>query len=405
MNIFSKTKLVALVLTGTFFAICFFPSGCSKKKDVEKAKEEMREVAGEKAEELAEEGSIVFMPLEVDQTDEVQPLEGIGPNGEKPVGIDVLQDLLTEEDAKKLKDGNFTAAICFHYIAADWPQLQLKGCKATLEKYGVKLLAVTDGQLKIDKQIADYETVIELKPDLIITIPLDRDATAPVLRKAVEKGIVLSFMDTVPTGFVHPKDYAGMATADNYANGRVGIEMLADHLGGKGKVALLHLKYSMFHTDQRSQAAREILKQYPDIEVVAEQKIENPEQAASTTESLLVAHPDLDGIWTVWDGPGMAAAGIINNMGKKTVVTTVDLSYDSAYSIASGGRLIGTGAQHPYDQGVAETLIGLAALVGKTPPAYVLIPGEKVTRKSMKRSWYRVFRSEMPKEVKDALNE
>ena len=401
MSILKRTKIVVLIL---LFTVCFV-SGCSKKEDTEKTKEEMRKALGEKGAEIAEKGSIVFMPLEIDETDEVQPLEGIGPHGEKPVGIDVLEKLLTEEDAKKLREGNFTAAICFHYIAADWPQLQLKGCKATLEKYGVKLIAVTDGQLKIDKQIADYETVIELKPDLIITIPLDRDATAPVLRKAVEKGIALSFMDTVPTGFEHPRDYAGMATADNYANGRVGIEMLAEHLGGKGKVALLHLKYSMFHTDQRSQAARETLKKYPGIEIVAEQSIENPEEAASKAESLLIANPDLDGLWTVWDGPGMAAAGVINNLGKKTVVTTVDLSSDSAYSIASGGLLIGTGAQHPYDQGVAETLIGLAALVGKTPPPYVLIPGEKVTRKSMKRSWYRVFRREMPKEIKAALED
>lgn len=101
----------------------------------------------------------------------------------------------------------------------------------------------------------------------------------------------------------------------------------------------------------------------------------------------------------------MAAAGVIKNMGKKTVVTTVDLGPDSAYSIASGGLLIGTGSQHPYDQGVAETLIGLAAILGKPTPAYVAVPGEKVTRKSMERSWKRVFRTELPEQVKKALKE
>ena len=159
----------------------------------------------------------------------------------------------------------------------------------------------------------------------------------------------------------------------------------------------------MFHTEQRSQAARETLKKYSGIQIVAEESVENPEEAANKTESLLIAHPDIDGIWAVWDGAGMAAAAVIKNMGRKTVVTTVDLSRDSAYSIASGGLLIGTGTQHPYDQGVAETMVGLAALLGKTLPPYILVPGEKVTRKSMQRSWYRVFRDEIPLEIKKAL--
>jgi ribose transport system substrate-binding protein len=359
----------------------------------------------EKTEEIMEEGSIVFMPLKVDDTDEVQPIGGTGPNGETPVGVEALENLLTEEDAQKIKSEGYTAAVCMHFTANDWSQLQIKGIKATLEKYGIELLTVTDGQLKIEKQIADYESALSLNPDLIISIPLDANATGPVLRKAVEKGVKLSFIDSVPHGFVSPQDYAGMGTADNYANGRVAAEILAEHLGGKGEVALANYKYDQFHVRERTRGARETFAKYPDITIVAEIDVENPEEAANKTESLLIAHPELDGLWTVWDGAGMAAAGVIQNLGKQVAVTTVDLSYDSAYSIASGGLLIGTGAQHPYDQGVAEALLGIAALAGKETPPYVLIPGEKVTQKSMKRSWYRVFRSDMPKELKQALEE
>jgi len=404
------TFILVVSLLSTFSLV-----GCK-----EEAAEEVEEVAEEEVEEATEEaaeaigmdliymeaGSIVFMPLEVDETDEVQPLEGVGPNGEEPVGVDVLEGLLTDEDKQQLKDGNFTAATCFHFTANDWSQLQLLGIKATLEEYGVELIAVTDGELKIEKQISDYETVIEMDPDLIITIPLDNDATAPVLRTAVDRGINLSFIDTVPTGFVHPDDYAGMGTADNWANGRVSAEILGDYLNGVGKIAMLNYKYSMFHTNQRSEAARYTFQnEYPDIEIVAEQDVENSEEAADAAESLLIAHPDLDGLWTVWDGAGMPAAGVIENMGYDTAVTSVDLSYDSAYSIASGGAFIGTGAQHPYDQGIAEALLGLARLIGKETPPYVLVPGEKVTRDSMPRSWVRVFRSEMPDEIEEALND
>ena len=349
-------------------------------------------------------GKTEFIPLEPQGRDEIQPLEGKGPHGEKPVGVGKLKDLITEEDAEKLREGNYTAAVCMHFLANDWSALQVKGIRAILDKYNVELLTVTDGKLKIEKQISDYETVAEMKPDLIITIPLDSDATAPVLKKIKNKGIELSFIDSVPTGFEHPEDYAGMATADNYANGRVSAEILIDRLDGEGEVALLNYKYSMFHTEQRSEAARDTFKAAPGIEIVAQQDVENGEEASSVTENLLVSHPDLDGIWAVWDGAGIPAARIAENLNKDVKVTTVDLSVDSAKLIAQDKALVGTGTQHPYDQGMAEALIGLAALVGKEPPAYVLVPGEKVTKGSLNRSWFRVFRREMPKEIKDYLD-
>ncbi len=382
---------------------CLLFVGCSKPVDNTQAIAEMKAFVGDKAEAILAQGSTVLIPFELDETGDILPLDGLGPNGETPVAVGTLEGLLTKEDEETLKKGNFTAAICFHYMAADWSQLQMQGAKAVLQKYGVKVIAVTDAELKTEKQISDLETVIQMKPDLLITLPMDRDATAGVLRKAAEAGIVLSFMDTVPRGFKHPDDYAGMVCADNYTAGRVAAELLVEHLGGKGKVAIYDNKHVMFHTDERSRGGRDVFAKYPDIEIVAQEKTGSAEEAAAKTESLLVAHPDLDGLWTIWDGPGMAAAAIIENLGRKTVVTTVDLSHDSAYSIATGGALIGTGGQHPYDQGIAEALIGLAALLKKPTPAYVNVPAERITRETMKRSWYRSFRSPMPPEIRAAL--
>jgi len=348
-------------------------------------------------------GSIEFIPLEVDDTDEVQPLEGIGPEGQEPVGVDALKGLITDEDAEAIRAAGYKAVLCLHTMNADWSLLQKAGVEAVLKEYNIELLAVTDAQEDPEKQVGDYESAIAMNPDLIITIPLDANAAVEPLRKAVEKGIKLSFIDSVPTGFVAGKDYAGMATADNYANGRVSGELLAEKLDGKGKVAVIGPKYAQFHTEQRTQGALDALAKYPDIEIVTQQQAADANEAATVTESILIAQPELDGIWTFWDAIGMASAGVINNQGKDVIVTSVDLSEDSAYSIASNGALVGIGAQHPYDQGVAEALLGVAALAGKETPSYVLVPGEKVSRKSMERSWNRVFRSPVPDEIAAAL--
>ena len=333
----------------------------------------------------------------------ILPIEATGPNGEPTVGVDAVLGLLNSDDIIKLKNGNFTAVICMHTVAADWSQLQIKGIQTTLEKFGIKVLSVTDGKYKIEQQISDIENAIQLKPNLLFTLPLDKDALQPVLKKAAEAGIKIVFLDSIVSDFNHPKDYAGVVQADNYSISKAACEILADRINNEGEVALIHYKNSLPHTDMRSKAARETFAKYPNIKIVAEQGVESTEEAAKVIETLIVANPNIKAIWTCWDALGMAGAAVSKNLGKSVIFASPDLSRDSAYSIASGGLFVGCGAQHPFDQGVAEALIGAAALVGKQTPQYVIVPGEKVTKDNILTAWDNVFHEPLPKEIEDAL--
>jgi ribose transport system substrate-binding protein len=338
--------------------------------------------------------------LKPDTRDEVQPVSGRGPKGESPSSISDVLALLTEKDIQKVRGGGFRSVICMQDINNDWSRLQVKGLRMVLERFGVDITAVTDGEFDLDKQLADYKNAISLKPDIMITIPLHTDKCAMALRRAVQAGIKLVFMDTVPAGFVHPRDYASVVIADSYANGRVSAEIIAERLGGKGKVAMLHWQNKMFTCDERTRAARETFADFPDIDVVSEAYFEGVYDVPKLTEEILDQHPDLNGLWVVWDTPAMEAVHIIKQMKKDVIVATVDLGYAVAKAIAAGDVVVGTGAQHPYDQGVAEALIAVVALAGKTAPAYVVVPGEKVTRRTLARAWHRVYQSALPRDVK-----
>ena len=114
-------------------------------------------------------------------------------------------------------------------------------------------------------------------------------------------------------------------------------------------------------------------------------------------------YPDLDAIWTVWDMPGMAAVGVVENAGKadQIKVATIDLSEDIGYDLASGGACICIGAQHPYDQGVSTALAAIADVLGYDPPKNIVVPGELVvkgTEESFAASWERIFHKELPAE-------
>ncbi len=160
-------------------------------------------------------------------------------------------DVIDRKEAAKIKAGNYEAAIAMHYFAADWPQLQIKGITDTLEKYGVKVIATTDGEMKAEKQVSDIESLIQLKPDVILTIPVDNDGLAAVDKRIQEAGIKLVLIDSKPTGLEPGKDYVGLGAADNYANGAAAAEIIGDALDGKGKVAILRWGFHVFQTEQR----------------------------------------------------------------------------------------------------------------------------------------------------------
>ncbi|MCG3055987.1 substrate-binding domain-containing protein, partial [Escherichia coli] len=118
------------------------------------------------------------------------------PYGEPAISAKDFQ--LTEEEIEKIKEGKYKAAIAMHYAGNDYSTAQINGLKAAFERMGIEVVAVTDGQFKSEKQVADIETIMAKSPDIIVSLPVDPVSTAPAFKKAADAGIKLVFMDSVP---------------------------------------------------------------------------------------------------------------------------------------------------------------------------------------------------------------
>ena len=108
---------------------------------------------------------------------------------------------LTPDELAKVKAKHATAALVFHYGGNDWSNAQEAALKAQFAAEGIEVIAVTDAGFKPEKQVADIETVMAKKPDIIVSIPVDAVATAAAYKAAADKGVKLVFMDNVPKGF------------------------------------------------------------------------------------------------------------------------------------------------------------------------------------------------------------
>jgi ribose transport system substrate-binding protein len=332
---------------------------------------------------------------------------GTGPNGERPtppIGFGLSHAELCDVRAMRA-----TAAIVMHYSGNDWSQAQVAGLQAQFSEMGIAVIAVTDAAFDPQKQVADIEAVLQLEPDVIVSIPTDPLATTAAYRKAAEAGVKLVFMDNVPADMQPGRDYVSLASADNFGNGVASAHLMAEGLEGRGKVGVVFHDADFFVTRQRREAFEQTLKDhYPAIEVVEAAGIRGPDFAADgqrVAAAMLARHRDLRGIWAVWDVPAEGVIAAAKAAGSTDlVITTVDLGFNVALELARGGLVFGVAAQRPFDLGVHEAELAAYGLLGKPAPAYVALPVLPVSKLSVLDAWESVYHHPPPPQLVEAAS-
>ena len=332
---------------------------------------------------------------------------GTGPNGESPtppIGFG-----LTNEELQKVRAMHATAAIVMHYGGNDWSRAQVAGLQAQFFEMGIDVIAVTDAWFDPHKQVADIEAVLASGPDVIVSIPTDPVATAAAYKAAAAQGVKLVFMDNVPAGMKHGEDYVSVASADNVGNGVASAHLMAEGLDGQGTMGVVFHDADFFVTRQRYEAFKTTLQaSYPGIEIVEEAGIHGPDFAADAQKvaaAMLDRHPDLSGIWAVWDVPAEGVMAAARAAGRDDlVITTVDLGLNVALELARGGLVFGVGAQRPFDLGVHEAELAAYGLLGKDAPAYVALPALPVSRLSVLDAWESVYHNPPPPPLVEAAS-
>ncbi len=310
---------------------------------------------------------------------------------------------ITDEQAAKIKAGNFTVGLSMGWLGDDWASEQLIGLKETFEKYGVKVVAETNANWDDAKQIADLETIAVLKPSLVVSIPLNGKTTASAFKALKEGGAKVVFIDQAVEGMEPGKDYVSIVSSDNLALGMYIADELATAIGGKGEVAAMYFANDFYVTNLRyiGFVAR-LLAKYPDIKLVAAVGHDNPDKGQEVTQALLARYPNLNGMYASWSIPAMGAVTAAQTAGltpDKFKIANENFDQIVAANMAKNGFIAGISSQRPYDQGVAEASVGLLALIGEQTPPYVVVPPVAVNRGNLPASYKTIYRKDLPAEM------
>lgn len=333
-------------------------------------------------------------------------VRGTDPNGVAPGSPADVQ--LTDAEIKQVRGMNLKAAIAMHQTADGWAQAQLSGLKFQFDKLGIKIVATTDAQMNPADQVAQIETALALKPDILVSLPTDPVATADIYRKATAQGVKVIFMDNVPTGFKPGVDYVAMVSDDRINAGVISGYQLVAAVGCKGKVGIVYHGVDFFVTKQSYIGVKEAIAAFPGVQIVDEKGIVGPDFAGETqtaVSAMLTKAPDLAGVWTVWDLPGegaMAAARAENRPDLK--ITTIGLGQPAAIALAGNQLIVATAAVAPYAEAIAEANLGALAVLGrKNLPAFVATEALPTYQSNLLEAWIYSYGVEAPQVVKDAI--
>ncbi|OHV80212.1 D-ribose ABC transporter substrate-binding protein [Rhizobium sp. LCM 4573] len=187
-----------------------------------------------------------------------------------------------------------------------------------------------------NKQNELFDSAIAAGVKAIILDNAGADASVAAVQKAKDKGIPSFLIDReiTATGVA-----VSQIVSNNYQGAQLGAEEFVKLMGESGNYAELVGKESDTNAGIRSQGYHDVIDQYPDMKMVAQQTANwSQTEAYSVMESMLQAHPDIKGVISGNDTMAMGAYAALEAAGRKDVIVVgFDGSNDVRDSIKNGG--------------------------------------------------------------------
>ena len=211
---------------------------------------------------------------------------------------------------------------------------EIQGAEDKLKELGYEVQVVSHDD-DATKQDQLFEAAIAAKAVGIICDNASADATVASVQKAKDAGIptVLIGREINETGVA-----IAQIVSDNFQGARSGAEVFVEQMGEKGNYVELTGKESDTAAATRSAGFHDVLDQYPDIKMIAQQSANwDTAEAYSKMESIIQSNQDIQGVVCGNDTMAIGAAQALKAAGMDDVIVMgFDGSNESRDAIIAG---------------------------------------------------------------------
>jgi ABC-type sugar transport system substrate-binding protein len=242
-----------------------------------------------------------------------------------------------------------------------WQNMRL-GAQDEAQKLGVEVTILNAREDPV-LQIGQIREMIAKKVDIVCLVPMKKE---PLVR-----GVQMLNRAGIPVVIVNREigegcDYLCYTGTDSYSGAVVSAKILAEAIGGKGKIVEFHQHLGTGPEIARSRALADVLKGYPEIKSVA--RIAHKGQrdiVKAEMQTLLQKHPDLVGVYAHGDNFAVAAAQVCRKAGRSDIKAVGMGGSREMIEAIKEGLVTGTSYQQPEEEGRSAIRLAVRHLNGE----------------------------------------
>lgn len=189
------------------------------------------------------------------------------------------------------------------------------------------------------KQVADVESMINQGANALVIAPLNSTGLQPAFAQAAAKHIPIITIDRHTAG-TDCTDYLSFAGSNFYKQGEIAAEQLAKATGGHATIAEIQGGYGNSVETARTNGFAKVIAKHPGMKIVAAQTGNwSTTDAQKVVSQVLLAHPNIDAIYTQSDTMAFGAITALRDAGKKpgqVKIVTIDGTKQGVQDIADG---------------------------------------------------------------------
>lgn len=243
-------------------------------------------------------------------------------------------------------------------------------------------LIIVDAERSPLKQVEQIESFIAQKVDVIILNPCEYEASSPAVSKAVAANIPIVNVNSAtkiqPTAFVGSNDIE---------SGKIAMKFIAEKLDGTGNVVMIQGLNGQAAQIQREQGAQEVLKEFPNLKLLAQQTAEwDRSKSMNLMQNWIQSYgTKINAVFAQNDEMGLGALKALQDAGMKdkVIVVSIDAIADALQAV-NKGNLDATIFQDARKQGAGAVEAAIRIAKGEQVDKELLIPFQLVTQENIK---------------------
>ena len=248
-----------------------------------------------------------------------------------------------------------------------WRLAQTASMKNEAEKRGWTLV-YTDAAGSAAKQVADVQSMIAQRVDVILLAPREEKPLIPAVMAAKKAGIPLFLIDrSVDANLAKPGvDYVAFIGSDFVKEGMQAAEVLTKGMNGQAKIIELQGTIGSSPANDRKKGFADYIKAHPGMQIIASQSGDFArDKGRQVFETLLQANPGATALYAHNDEMAMGAIAAMEAAGKvpgkDIVIASIDGTKDAAQAVASGQMLVCVECSPHFGPKAFEAVVDYAA--------------------------------------------